>query len=63
MPFESRVIGIGPQVGHLFPVAGMQGYVNLKAYGEFDSRNRPSGWNAWLTFSISPAAPKKANSN
>jgi hypothetical protein len=56
-PFESRVIGIGPQIGYLFPVAGMQGYVNLKAYGEFDARNRPSGWNAWLTLSISPAAP------
>jgi len=56
-PFESRVIGIGPQVGYLFPVAGMQGYVNLKAYGEFDAHNRPSGWNAWLTLSISPAAP------
>jgi hypothetical protein len=57
--FESRVIGIGigPQVGYLFPVGGMQGYVNLKAYGEFDARNRPSGWNAWLTLSISPAAP------
>jgi hypothetical protein len=56
-PFESRVIGIGPQIGYLFPVAGMQGYVNLKAYGEFDAGNRPSGWNAWLTLSISPAAP------
>jgi hypothetical protein len=59
-PFESRVIGIGPQVGYLFPVPGMQGYVNLKAYGEFDARNRPSGWNAWLTFSISPAASAAA---
>jgi hypothetical protein len=43
------VIGIGPQVGYLFPVAGMQGYVNLKGYGEFDARNPPSGRNAWLT--------------
>jgi hypothetical protein len=61
-PFESRVIGIGPQVGYLFPIASLQGYVNVKAYGEFDNRNRPSGWNAWLTFSISPAEPR-ANSN
>jgi hypothetical protein len=59
-PFESRVIGIGPQIGYLFPIAGMQGYVNLKAYGEFDARHRPSGWNAWLTLSISPAAPAAA---
>jgi hypothetical protein len=56
-PFESRVIGIGPQIGYLFPVAGMQGYVNLKGYGEFDAHDRPSGWNVWLTLSISPEAP------
>ena len=49
-PFESQVIGVGPQIGYLFPVAGMQGYINLKGYGEFDGRDRPSGWNAWLTF-------------
>jgi hypothetical protein len=55
--FRSRVIGIGPQIGFLFPVADMQGYLNLKGYGEFDAANRPSGWNTWLTFSISPMAP------
>jgi hypothetical protein len=59
-PFESRVIGIGPQVGYLFPIGDMQGYLNLKAYGEFDARNRASGVNAWLTFVISPAAPPAA---
>jgi hypothetical protein len=58
--FKSRVIGIGPQIGYLFPVGNMQGYLNLKAYGEFDQQNRPAGWNAWLTFSISPAAPPAA---
>ena len=56
-PFESRVLGVGPQVGFIFPVGGMQGYLNLKAYGEFDGSDRPSGWNAWVTFVISPAAP------
>jgi hypothetical protein len=55
--FQSRVLGIGPQVGYIFPVGNMQGYLNLKAYGEFDAANRPSGWNAWLTFQLSPAAP------
>lgn len=55
--FESRVVGIGPQVGYLFPIGNLQGYLNLKGYGEFDGTNRPSGWNAWLTFAISPAAP------
>ena len=45
---------------YLFPVAGMQGYVNLKGYGEFDAHYRASGWNAWLTFSISPWPPYAA---
>jgi len=56
--FKSRVLGVGPQIGYLFPVGNMQGYLNLKGYGEFDAANRPSGWNTWLTFSISPAAPE-----
>jgi hypothetical protein len=59
-PIESRVFGIGPQLGYLFPMGNMQGYLNLKGYYEFDSRERPSGWNTWLTFSISPAAPPSA---
>jgi hypothetical protein len=56
--FRSRVAGIGPQVGIFFPVADMQGYVNLKGYKEFAAVNRPEGWNMWLTFGISPEAPK-----
>jgi hypothetical protein len=35
----------------------MQGYLNLKGYWEFDAERRASGWNTWLTFAISPAAP------
>ncbi len=50
--FKSRVSGIGPQVGYFFPVAGRQWYVNLRGYYEFDARNRPEGWNAWLTLAI-----------
>jgi hypothetical protein len=61
-PFESRVIGIGPQIGYIFPVAGMQGYLNLKGYGEFANDNRPDGWNVWLTFVLSPAPPSSASS-
>jgi len=61
-PFKSRVIGIGPQIGYILPVAGMQGYVNLKGYGEFDSANRPDGWNVWLTFVLSPAPPAAQSS-
>ncbi|MBB3933709.1 hypothetical protein GGR25_004787 [Kaistia hirudinis] len=55
--FESRVLGVGPQIGYIFPVGNMQGYLNLKGYGEFAAVNRPSGWNAWLTFSISGPPP------
>lgn len=55
--FRSRVLGAGPQIGYLFPVGDMQGYLNLKGYGEFAAENRPAGWNTWLTFSISPMAP------
>ena len=62
-PFKSRVIGIGPQIGYIFPVGGMQGYLNLKGYGEFDNDNRPDGWNVWLTFVLSPAPPSSASSS
>jgi hypothetical protein len=52
--FQSQVAGIGPQVAFLFPVGQAQGMVSLKGYKEFAAENRPAGWNAWLTFAISP---------
>jgi hypothetical protein len=58
--FQSQVVGIGPQLTYLFPVGTWQGYLNLKAYKEFAAENRADGWNAWLTFVISPAAPGEA---
>jgi hypothetical protein len=54
--FESRVFGVGPQIGYIIPLGEWQGYLNLKGYGEFGAENRPEGWNVWLTFAISPAA-------
>jgi hypothetical protein len=54
--FKSRVFGIGPQIGFLMPMAGMQGYVNVKGYKEFGADHRPEGWNVWLTFALTPAA-------
>jgi hypothetical protein len=57
-PFMSRVIGVGPQIGYIFPLGNYQGYVNLKGYGEFDYHDRPHGYNAWLTLNISPALPQ-----
>jgi hypothetical protein len=59
-PIESRVFGVGPQLGYLFPVGTMQGALNLKAYFEFDRHDRPSGWNTWVAFSITPPAPPAA---
>jgi hypothetical protein len=53
----SRVMGIGPQIGYIFPVGDKQGYLNLKGYYEFDADRRADGWNVWLTFAISPATP------
>jgi hypothetical protein len=58
--FRSRVAGIGPQMGFIFPVGEMQGYLNLKGYKEFAAENRPEGWNLWLTFALSPKAPETA---
>jgi hypothetical protein len=57
-PFKSRVAGVGPQMGYFFPVSdSVQGYVNLKAYKEFDAKNRAAGWNVWLTLSFFAAPP------
>ena len=60
--FQSQVVGIGPQIGYIFPIGQLQGYLNLKAYWEFDGLDRPSGWNTWLTFSLSPGPPTNPRS-
>jgi hypothetical protein len=52
----SRVAGIGPQIGYIIPMGSLQGYINLKGYGEFDAEHRAAGWSAWVSFAISPAA-------
>lgn len=53
---KSRVLGIGPQMGFIVPMGEMQGYLNFKAYFESNAHDRPDGWNAWVTFALSPAA-------
>jgi hypothetical protein len=58
--FESRVFSAGPQLGYIFPIAGKQGFLGLKSYFEFGAKNRPEGWNTWLTFAISEAPPSTA---
>ncbi len=55
--FRSRVFGVGPQIGYIFPIGSNHAFLGLKGYGEFAAANRPSGWNTWLTFSISEAVP------
>ena len=50
--FKSRVYAVGPQAGYFFKVAGRQWYANVKGFYEFDAKNRPQGWNTWLTLSI-----------
>jgi hypothetical protein len=55
--FRSRVLGVGPQIGYIFQIGSNHAFLGLKGYGEFDAANRPSGWNTWLTFSISEPAP------
>jgi hypothetical protein len=35
----------------------LQGFLGLRAYGDFDAANRAPGWSTWLTFAISPTAP------
>jgi hypothetical protein len=47
----------GPQFGYIFPVVGMQGYFNIKGYGEFDNDARPDGWNRRVTFALSQQCP------
>jgi hypothetical protein len=55
--FRSRVLGLGPQIGYIFTIGDNHAFLGLKGYGEFDAANRASGWNTWLTFSISEAVP------
>ena len=56
-PFKSRTAGIGPQFGYLVPAGNMQGYLNLKAYWDYDTENRAHGYTAWVTLAFSPKAP------
>ena len=53
--FQSRVIGVGPQVGYGFAVGGVQLELGLRAYKEFDAQYRPEGWNVWFTVGLARA--------
>ncbi len=60
--FQSRVAGIGPQLGYILPMGAVQAYINIKGYGEFASQNRPHGWNTWLTVQLAASPPEAAPS-
>jgi hypothetical protein len=59
--FESRVLGIGPQIGFIFPIDTpfgiKQAYLNIRAYAELEHQNRAQGGDVWLSLTISPPAP------
>ena len=47
---KSPVYAVSPQTSCFFPVGGRTWYVNLRGYHEFDAKNRPEGWKAWLRY-------------
>jgi hypothetical protein len=51
-PNESQVLSVGPQVGYLFPIGKVKGFLSLKGYAEFAGSRRPTGGNLWLTFAV-----------
>ena len=57
--FPSRVVGLGPQVGYNLSLGGRQVSLNARGYYEVAGQNRPSGWNAWLTFTIALSPSSK----
>jgi hypothetical protein len=59
--FKSRVAGIGPQLGFFFELGGREAYLNVKAFHEFNVRNRLAGWTAFVTLTLEP--PERASSN
>jgi hypothetical protein len=57
--FESSTIGLGGQMGYLFPVnQQVQGFLGFKAYADLSTENRLKGWSAWVTLNLSPVLPK-----
>ena len=54
----SRVAGVGPQAGWSFRAGGVEVDVNVRAYAEFAAENRPAGYAAWFTVTLSQAKPK-----
>jgi hypothetical protein len=60
-PFESRTVGVGPQLGIIIPGTSTQTYLNFKAYWDIDTQNRASGASAWITLAFSPMPPSPSS--
>jgi len=56
----SRVAGAGPQLGWGFRTGNVAIDVNLRAYAEFAAQNRPEGFAAWFSVTLSQAKKKAA---
>ncbi len=56
--FKGMAVGIGPQIGFMFPVGDMAGYLNIKGYADLETENRPKGYSTWVSFVLSPKAPE-----
>ena len=57
--FKGSAVGIGPQIGFLFPAGeGYQGYLNVRGYWDLATENRPTSSTVWVTLAFSPAAPE-----
>jgi len=50
--FESRVFGLGPQIGYTFEAGKRPIYTNLRGYFEFGAENRTEGGAVYLTIDI-----------
>lgn len=63
-PFQSQVMGVGPQIGYAFKLGGVQFDAGFRGYREFAAENRPEGWNIWFTLAVArvhkPAAAQAA---
>jgi len=60
-PFKGRALGIGPQVGFMFPAwEGYQGYLNIRGYRDIEVENRPKSTTVFVTLALTPAAPAPA---
>lgn len=58
--FESRTFGLGSQLDYNFMEDRVPIYTNLRAYAEFDVKNRPKGGAIFLTVDVPVSAPQNA---